>query len=73
MAQEMLANADLDDFDDYGYQDQGKDDSEEEASRYLDQMIDLYKNNSLGASPDKKDKSSNGFGGSNRRPPPAVM
>ena len=68
----MLANADLDDFEDYGYKDQ-QDDSEEEASRYLDQMIDLYKNNSLGPSPDKKDKRDNEYGGKRSRPPPAVM
>ena len=47
-----MANADLDDFDDYGdFNDQGE--SEEEASRYLDNMINLYRNNSLGESPDK--------------------
>ena len=61
----MLANADLDDFDDYGYQDDvpdgaGPQDSEEEASRYLDQMIDLYKNNSLGTSPDRRGKDKSG-------------
>ena len=80
MAAELLANADLEDLDSYaddGYNSGNIDESEADASKYLDKMINLYQNK-----PGVTDSDSKGLGMTpssmgavsyeKRRRPPAV-